>query len=327
MGRSPRHREPHPRRLPNRITTWCDFPAPHLLFDISIPTFPRFETGGQCYVEFVSVFQDCAEKDRLHMAIRRSVPTAQPPTISPERAYAAITKQLASLNALRSRDYREAEQEESQWKQFTESVLEHSFGKPSTALSQFYSARSAGSYRMAMYGEVIPHSEHQHNFQQRLDSMQSCLKARLSELELQMPEKEIQGHYDPGQQYEFYRDIKAIMALAGADVLVVDAYLGLDMFDLYAQGLNRNTTFRVLTNKLQTDVQTVAQKYAAGGNLQLRTSHQIHDRLIFIGNRVWLIGQSIKDGAKNKPTYVIENDATAMSPTYEAIWGGATIVI
>ena len=26
MGRSPRHSQPHPRRLPNCLTTWCDFP-------------------------------------------------------------------------------------------------------------------------------------------------------------------------------------------------------------------------------------------------------------------------------------------------------------
>lgn len=221
----------------------------------------------------------------------------------------------------------DAEQDEREWKQFTESIIEHSFGKQSTAMANFYRARSAGNYRMQMFGEPEPHGENQQNFGMRIDALEAFLKACLSDLELRMPKKEIQGHYDPGQQYEFYRDIKAILALAGADVMIVDAYLGLDMFDVYAQSISRSTALRVLTNKLPLDVLTVAQKYASGGNLALRTSVQIHDRLIFIGNRVWLSGQSIKDAAKNKPTYIVEQDATIMRPTYEDLWASATIVI
>ncbi|HUN86360.1 MAG TPA: hypothetical protein VMU48_18420 [Terracidiphilus sp.] len=71
----------------------------------------------------------------------------------------------------------------------------------------------------------------------------------------------------------------------------------------------------------------VAQKYASGGNLELRTSNQIHDRLILIDDRVWFIGQSIKDAAKKKPTYIVEQDAANTRSVYENIWNSATKVI
>jgi hypothetical protein len=38
-------------------------------------------------------------------------------------------------------------------------------------------------------------------------------------------------------------------------------------------------------------------------------------------------GQSIKDAAKKKPTYIIEQDGTLVRPIYENIWNGATVVI
>ncbi len=261
------------------------------------------------------------------MAPRKAQPTAIPPTLDPERALDAIKTQLASLQGMRGKSYIEADQEEKEWRNFTESVIELSFGKPSTTMDNFYRARSAGNYRMLMFGEPEPHHENQQNFEMRINALEAFLKASLSQLELRMPKKEIVGHYEPGQQYEFYRDLKLVLALAGADVMIIDAYLGLDIFDLYAGGIARSTTLRILTNRVKPDVLTVAQKYAGGGNLQLRTSTQIHDRLIFIDDRVWLIGQSIKDAATNKPTYIVEQDASIMKPTYEALWAAATTVI
>ena len=44
----------------------------------------------------------------------------------------------------------------------------------------------------------------------------------------------------------------------------------------------------------------LGHKYVTGGNFQLRSSTAIHDRVIFQDNRVWVIGQSLKDAAKKK---------------------------
>jgi hypothetical protein len=160
----------------------------------------------------------------------------------------------------------------------------------------------------------------------RIAALESFIRASLSDLELRMPEQELQGHYDAGEEYEFYRDIKAILALATTEVLIIDPYLNDEMFSHYAEGINRSIKLRILTNNVPATTKTVAAKYAAGGNLSLRTTGAIHDRAIFIDNRVWYVGQSIKDAAKKKPTYIVEQDATNSRPTYEGIWNAATIV-
>jgi hypothetical protein len=260
------------------------------------------------------------------MVSRKAQPSTIATTLEPERAHDAIKKQLALLQGMRGKSYIEADQEEMEWRTFTENVIELSFGKPSSTMENFYRARSAGNYRMVMFGEPEPHDENQRHFEMRINALEAFLNACLSQLELRMPKREILGHYEAGQQYEFYRDLKLVLAKAGASVMIIDAYLGVDIFDLYAGGISRSTALRMLTNRVKPDVLTVAQKYAAGGNFQLRISDQIHDRLIFIDNRVWLIGQSIKDAASNKPTYIVEHDATVMKPTYETLWASATPV-
>jgi hypothetical protein len=153
------------------------------------------------------------------------------------------------------------------------------------------------------------------------------LKACIAELEIIAPQDEVTGAYEPGEQYEFYRDIKSILANAKARILIVDPYLSREIFDIYADGIDRNTEFRILTTNHPADALAVAQKYAAGHNLALRTTNGIHDRVIFAGDRVWMVGQSLKDAAKMKPTYIIEHDEPLVRPVYEDIWKNAQAVI
>ena len=74
------------------------------------------------------------------------------------------------------------------------------------------------------------------------------------------------------------------------------------------------------------DVKTLALKYAAGGNFAFRSSNSIHDRVLFADGRVWLTGQSLKDAAKKKPTYIVEHDEPLMRTVYEDIWNKATVI-
>jgi hypothetical protein len=109
--------------------------------------------------------------------------------------------------------------------------------------------------------------------------------------------------------------------------MVIDPYLSDEIFSLYADGIKRTIKLMILAKNIPATTLAVAVKYAAGGNLWLRSTNAIHDRLILIDNRVWLIGQSIKDAAKKKPTYIVEQDATNVRPAYEAIWSSATAAI
>jgi hypothetical protein len=62
-------------------------------------------------------------------------------------------------------------------------------------------------------------------------------------------------------------------------------------------------------------------------NVEVRTSQGIHDRVVFVdGRSCWVLGQSIKDAAKSKPTYIapIAADATQLKlADYEKIWATA----
>ena len=260
------------------------------------------------------------------MPTRKTSPRPTAPTLAPEKGYSELKKQLDLIQSLKGKDYREAESTEHQMRDFVERLLEMTFGKPSTALDSFRRARTAGSYRFLMPDEPTPHGQNQNNFMERLTAMESSLRAALSELELRMPEKEIKGHYDAGEEYEFYRDVKRILALAKTEVFIIDPYLNDDIFNLYADGINRSIRLRILSNNIPASTATVAAKYAAGGNLSLRTTAAIHDRLILIDDRAWLIGQSIKDAARKKPTYIVEQGAEHIRPAYEAIWASATTV-
>jgi hypothetical protein len=65
-----------------------------------------------------------------------------------------------------------------------------------------------------------------------------------------------------------------------------------------------------------------------GNVLEMRKSSSLHDRVIFIDGYVcWLIGQSIKDAAKAKPTYLVQLPPDVVPEklhNYEGIWISAT---
>jgi hypothetical protein len=70
--------------------------------------------------------------------------------------------------------------------------------------------------------------------------------------------------------------------------------------------------------------------YAKSRPLELRSSPDVHDREVFLDQRGWVIGQSIKDAARRKPTYLIELDEPLLSTArdiYNRIWAAATVVI
>lgn len=53
----------------------------------------------------------------------------------------------------------------------------------------------------------------------------------------------------------------------------------------------------------------------------------MHDRVLFIDSRCWVIGQSIKDAAKKKPTYIVEHSSILMRHIYEEIWSKAPALV
>lgn len=253
---------------------------------------------------------------------RRSEPT-KPPDWPAERALSALKQQLTGLDQLRGRNFREAENSEQEWKFLTESVIEHSFGNPSTNLSHFHMARWAGQHRVGGMSD----RELQRNFEARVEKQTAFLRSCIAEIELSLPETDIAGTYERGEEYKFYRDVRVLISRATTEVFVVDNYLDSELFDVYVVDLDPNVRLRVLGDQLRSPVLAVAQKFARRGNFELRTGADVHDRVLFVDDRCWVIGQSIKDAAKKKPTYIVEHTSSTMRPIYEVIWANANQII
>ncbi len=258
------------------------------------------------------------------MPRRPAPPPPKPPDFPPEKTRAALSKQLDALDCLRGRNHREADNDEREWKNLTLNILIHGFGEGSENVSQFHSAKWAGQHRMGGMSK----GELQQNFQKRIDAFTALLKSSLAELELMLPESEIAGAYEPGDEYRFYRDLKAIVGFAARELLVIDSYLDTELFDVYMENVNPSVAIRVLTNQVGEPLRLVAGKFAKRGKFELRSSMDVHDRVAFADDRCWVIGQSIKDAAKKKPTYIVEHSGAAtMRGIYEPIWASAMSVV
>jgi hypothetical protein len=257
------------------------------------------------------------------------------PVDPPERSRALLQKQLTELEVLKTRQFNaEVKAEEKQWQHLTSAILQRAFEPNSTNQWKFHNALNAGQsgsiprqpYGRPSFGPSL--AQEQHWFSARCDALETLLKSIIQELELSIPEAEITGAYAPGDDYEFYRDLKSIVEKGTRSLFVVDNYLDVQLFDLYVERVSAGVDIRVVTDQLRGAVQTVAQKFAKRGQFELRTSRDAHDRHVFVDNRGWVIGQSIKDAAVKKPTYIIElGDPSALRAFYEQIWSAATPVV
>lgn len=110
---------------------------------------------------------------------------------------------------------------------------------------------------------------------------------------------------------------------------MIDPYLDRDSVDLYLGDLNGAVAARVLTNQYAAQIAPVIrllEKKHPG--IEARKSTELHDRVFFIdGQHCWVIGQSIKDAADKKPTYLAPLPAEVVTLKlgfYESIWDGAS---
>lgn len=147
-----------------------------------------------------------------------------------------------------------------------------------------------------------------------------------------LPEEEAGGVYGPGDEFAFYRDLSILFAKASTDILIVDPYFEHQVF-LNLDAVPEATSIRILLSKPDSEVTTIAEKYGKGrsGQLTLRSlsRKKIHDRVLFLDARGWVIGQSLKDVGKNQPTYFVElsePSLTALKKSHEELWKAATVV-
>jgi len=128
--------------------------------------------------------------------------------------------------------------------------------------------------------------------------------------------------YPKGHVYDFYRDIREITKDAKNEVFLIDAYPDEDVLNLYIEKIPPGIKIRILTKSPQGNFLKVAQKFKEqqGTNFEVRTSSDCHDRLFFVDNTCWVIGQSLKDAGK-KPTYLVKIESYDLfKKVFEDVW-------
>ena len=233
--------------------------------------------------------------------------------------------QLKELLPLKELHYEVGRSKEQAWKQVTESALRRAFSSDSHILTNFSHASSAGSYNM---GGMSP-GRMQNNYLARISAYEIALNTAIADLKMSLPEEELQGAFESGEEYAFCRDLRALVQLAKNETLVIDPYLDPQLFDVYVDSLPSTVGIHVLTSTPKSNVLILAQKFATGRpNFELRTeTKDLHDRVLFVDDRCWVIDQSIKDAARTKPTYIVEHSHELMRKLYQPIWDGATSLV
>ncbi len=151
------------------------------------------------------------------------------------------------------------------------------------------------------------------------------LHRAIADLELQVP-SEIEVSFGAGEVYNFFKALNKVIASAEKSLLIVDPYLDETVFDHYLNSRQKDVYVRLLVNKNAESLLPSARKYIAqhGDVLEIRKSAALHDRVIFVdGYTCWLIGQSVKDAAKAKPTYLVQlppDVVPSKLKNYEEIW-------
>lgn len=153
----------------------------------------------------------------------------------------------------------------------------------------------------------------------------------IADLELKVP-SDVEVNFGAGEVYDFFKALNRVISSAEKSILIVDPYLDETVFDHYLNSRNSDVQVRLLVNKDADKLIPASKKYTGqhGNILEIRKSKTLHDRVIFIDGYVcWLIGQSVKDAAKAKPTYLVQlppDVVTTKLANYEEIWSVAVVL-
>lgn len=158
-----------------------------------------------------------------------------------------------------------------------------------------------------------------------LMKLMGILHRALADLQLDTPSKPDHA-FGPGAVYDFFKALKDLLSTATKTVMVVDPYLDDQVFDTYVSGINPTVSVKLLTTKVGEQFRPALEKYRAQHvqDIQARKTKDIHDRVVMMdGNSCWVLGQSINNAAKSKPTYIapLSADTAGLKiRIYQGIW-------
>jgi hypothetical protein len=153
----------------------------------------------------------------------------------------------------------------------------------------------------------------------------------IADLELEAPKLKGQG-FEPGEVYDFFKALSNLISSATKSIFIIDPYLDEQIFDTYLASLPIGLSVRLLAfqygNLLKPAVQKFIQQH--GVSVDIRICNELHDRIVFVDElSCWVMGQSIRNAAKHKDTYLTPLSADIAKPKlshYEIIWNNASVL-
>ncbi len=151
------------------------------------------------------------------------------------------------------------------------------------------------------------------------------LHRALADLQLNTPSKPDQV-FGPGAVYDFFKALKDVLSTAEITVMVVDPYLDDQVFDTYISGIRPSVDVKLMTTKTGDQFKPALDRYQTQHSqiIQVRKTKAIHDRVVMIdGRSCWVLGQSINNAGKSKPTYIapLSSDTAGQKiRIYQGIW-------
>jgi hypothetical protein len=171
----------------------------------------------------------------------------------------------------------------------------------------------------------IDSPNNEYNMRGNSGNLLSLLYRAIAVVETQTPAQTGQA-FGPGAAYDFFKTLRDLLATATRSVLIVDPYLDATVFDEYLTSVSQRASVRLLTLHYATALKPAVTHFIAQTHMRIeaRKSSSIHDRVIFLDDSsCWVLGQSIKDAANKKPTYLAPLDAEMTKlkkDDYEKIW-------
>lgn len=123
-------------------------------------------------------------------------------------------------------------------------------------------------------------------------------------------------------EFEFYKRLHPHFEKATEEVFIVDSYVDEELFQLYFSQTSPDVKKRILTKKTQGHFDAVAEKFTKNNDhrVEVRLHPECHDRLLFIDDRCFAVGISIKDAGR-KPTYLVEFESMEnFREPWEELW-------
>ena len=141
--------------------------------------------------------------------------------------------------------------------------------------------------------------------------------------------KTIENVYPKGHVYDFYKNVLEIIKNVKNEVFLIDSFPNEEVLNLYLEKIPPNVSIKILLKKPEDNFLTIAQKFKMKPSIEfeVRKNNDCHDRLLFIDNECWVIGQSIKDAGK-KPTYLVKIEAGDLfRKVFEDLWKESSILV